>query len=224
MSHFGGYHIFFPLARIERFTFPPLSFFRYFCFRIMSSSVPDTFPAFVPLGGEQEAFPPAQGADVGPVPPPPLPLPPSSPAAPAAGNDVEMGIAPGAPQKKARAKVFRGWCATWYFNDLTAGGWSELPDAVFRSASARIKYMVWQLERCPDTDRLHLQGYLEFKNPVSLATVKKVFHFAGNPHFEYRKWTQAAAIAYCKKEETRVEGTQPREWGMAARLVWSLPF
>jgi len=58
----------------------------------------------------------------------------------------------------------------------------------------------------------HIQGYVELAHPLSLAGVKK--HF-GLPqlHCEVRAGTQAQAIEYCTKEDTRVEGKKPREFG-----------
>lgn len=63
-------------------------------------------------------------------------------------------------------------------------------------------YMVYQLEECPETKRLHNQGYIEFTKQLSFSMVKQLLP---DIHFEARKGTQAQAIAYCTKEESRVE-------------------
>lgn len=107
----------------------------------------------------------------------------------------------------------RNYCFTIFVNDLP---YSEDTHVFSESGLEFIKYAVWQLEKCPDTERLHLQGYAEFSKVYTLTGAKKLFHenYQRTVHLEKRKATQAKAIAYCKKEETRVEG--PWEHGQPA--------
>ena len=63
-----------------------------------------------------------------------------------------------------------------------------------------VKYVVWQME-CNGTP--HFQGYVEWLKPKRLSACKKICPRA---HWEVRKGTQDEAIAYCKKEDTRIEG------------------
>lgn len=81
------------------------------------------------------------------------------------------------------------------------------------------RYCIWQKEKCPDTGRLHLQGYTEFKNAIRITGAKK---WLGDQsaHFETRKGTREQAQEYCKKTESRVEGPwELGEWikGQGAR-------
>lgn len=68
-----------------------------------------------------------------------------------------------------------------------------------------IKFAVWQLERCPDTGNLHLQGYAELRSPMRLAAFKRALG-DDRAHVEVRRGSAAQAIAYCEKPESRVRG------------------
>lgn len=68
--------------------------------------------------------------------------------------------------------------------------------------SAAIRYGIWQVER-GESGTTHLQGYLEFSKPVRLSHCRKVIPGA---HFESRRGTRDQAIAYCEKEDTRIDG------------------
>lgn len=76
-----------------------------------------------------------------------------------------------------------------------------------------VKYAVYQREKCPETEKLHWQMYAEFDRPVGTKFVQKWLPAA---HIEARRGTQAQAIAYCKKDESRVEGEEPIEFGEKA--------
>lgn len=58
-------------------------------------------------------------------------------------------------------------------------------------------YVIVGRETCPDTKRLHLQGYAEFDKPKRMSTLKKAFP---TMHIEERKGSQKQAIDYCKKD------------------------
>jgi len=60
------------------------------------------------------------------------------------------------------------------------------------------KYMVFQLEECPDSGKYHFQGYCELN--------KRMRIFGGAPHFEKRRGTAAEADAYCRKKDSQVDG------------------
>jgi hypothetical protein len=66
-------------------------------------------------------------------------------------------------------------------------------------------YAVWQLECAPDTGRHHWQGYAEFDRAVNWTTLHQQDGLE-DAHFEKRFGTQAQAIAYCSKEDSRIEG------------------
>lgn len=75
----------------------------------------------------------------------------------------------------------------------------------------RFKYMIYQVECCPTSNRDHIQGYLELNAQTRFQQVKQMFAPAV-VHLEGRKArTAKPAIEYCSKEETRVSG--PWEFG-----------
>lgn len=89
--------------------------------------------------------------------------------------------------------------------------WLDAEDIkTFINDFSNIRYAVWQKECAPSTSMLHLQGYIEFKKPVRLPACKSYFVF-NDVHLEKRKGTREQARAYCKKEESRVQG--PFEYG-----------
>ncbi len=74
-----------------------------------------------------------------------------------------------------------------------------------------MEYLVYQEEH-PEGGTYHLQGYCEFKRQMSLNPAKELLGGAG-VHLERRRGTQEQAIAYCKKDDTRVRFTIPVEEG-----------
>lgn len=69
-----------------------------------------------------------------------------------------------------------------------------------------LKYVVYQLERCPATQRLHWQGYIKFSKCVSMQYIKEHFPILAGAHLEKRNGTDAEARDYCTKERTRELG------------------
>lgn len=65
------------------------------------------------------------------------------------------------------------------------------------------RYMIYQLERAPTTGQLHYQGYIQFKQQISLTGCNKL---DGHTHFEVCKGSPSANKDYCTKKETRVYG------------------
>lgn len=74
-------------------------------------------------------------------------------------------------------------------------------------------YAIFQWERAPNTGKIHIQGYAEFSSGVRWTTLQK--RVGSGAHCEARKATAAQAADYCKKEETRLEGTVPSEFGVS---------
>lgn len=95
----------------------------------------------------------------------------------------------------------RNWLATLNNPSVTAQAWLE---ALFEKAAA--VYVCGQLER-GEQGTVHVQGFVNFKNPVRLAKLKK---FDPAAHWEVVK-VNNGAHDYCMKEDTRVEG--PYEFG-----------
>lgn len=83
----------------------------------------------------------------------------------------------------------KNWCVTIYDVDCNPRDWDH------------VGYCVWQKEKCPKTGKEHLQMFVQF-------TKRKR---ASSWPIKDKCWWQAsrdpeAAIVYCKKDETRVEG------------------
>lgn len=93
----------------------------------------------------------------------------------------------------------------WVFTLNNPGATS--PEAILGSLST---YGVFQSEIAPTTDMPHLQGYVVFKSRIGLNRLKQ---FMPTAHWEVRKGTHLQAKDYCTKEQTRVPGTTPTEWG-----------
>lgn len=75
---------------------------------------------------------------------------------------------------------------------------------------AKIKYVVWQKEKAPTTDRIHWQGYVELTATARMKGAAEALGITG-AHMEPRAGTRNQAREYCMKEESRVEG--PWEYG-----------
>ena len=108
-----------------------------------------------------------------------------------------------------RGGQYRNWCLT--LNNFTPAetiSWTALGDA----GEARVQYFVFQEEVGGAPNHTpHYQAYVEFKRATRMRTVKGIF---GNTvHCERRAGSQAVAIAYCKKDDTRVDGGLAREFG-----------
>lgn len=92
----------------------------------------------------------------------------------------------------------RNWCFTYFFEN------DQERKSDFVQPHSQLRGAVWQLERCPSTNKLHIQGYIEYTAPLRMSAVKK--HIGDRCHLETRKGTREQAIQYCRKPDTRVEG------------------
>jgi len=107
----------------------------------------------------------------------------------------------------AMAKV-RHWCFTAYSLPEPDGSGFSVPDT-----HIDFVYCVYQAEQCPDTGRLHYQGYIEFKKQKTMSQVKALCT-DNTMHLESRKGTRQEARAYCMKEDTRYPGAEFLEFGV----------
>jgi len=97
--------------------------------------------------------------------------------------------------KKAAKPKFANWCWTAFDPNLSE---------VWLSIVAPT-YWCYGVEICPDSKRVHWQGYLEIKNATTLHALK-----GKSPpgiHWEPRKGTQDEAVEYCRKDGDF------KEWG-----------
>lgn len=79
-------------------------------------------------------------------------------------------------------------------------------------SSEEVLRWIFQLEKCPQTDRLHYQGFVMFKKSMRFVAVKRFFN-DNEIHIEKALGGPHANRAYCSKEESRVEGPwEGGEW------------
>ncbi len=69
---------------------------------------------------------------------------------------------------------------------------------------SRCRFLVCQLERCPDTQRLHLQGYVEVTTPCRFSWLHRVLD--PRLRLEESKGNAEQNVVYCTKEDSRVSG------------------
>lgn len=96
----------------------------------------------------------------------------------------------------------RNWCFTLHIDEQRANDTDALSS--FISVGDNVRYAVWQLERCPQTQRPHIQGYIEFNSPLRISAVKRIVGDAA--HLEQRRGTREQAREYCQKEDSRAAG------------------
>ncbi len=110
---------------------------------------------------------------------------------------------------KVRVSRGRCWCFTVNnYNDDDLGALRRL------QSDTEVRYVVAQQE-LSESGTNHLQGYVEFFRPRRLGLVRKLI--SPRVHWEKRCGTQADAIAYCKKVDTRVVDGVRIEFGTPAR-------
>lgn len=81
----------------------------------------------------------------------------------------------------------RNWC----FTDFKLNDWKSLD-------MEKIRYICVGEETCPDTKRVHLQGWIQFYNKRTLGGVQRLT-FKG-PHFESCKGSEYDNEKYCTKD------------------------
>lgn len=84
---------------------------------------------------------------------------------------------------------------------ISEDNWQDYLSAL--SEKEGVKAVMGQLERCPSSMTLHIQGYLKLKRSQRLSWLKRLDSSA---HWEKRLGNDQQAIEYCSKEDTRVDG------------------
>lgn len=118
----------------------------------------------------------------------------------------ESSQLPAQPQRKRACRGGRYWALTWFHPDLTEheGIYMDPLINIRRDFEERhVVYMIYQIEKAPDTGRLHIQGFVQFKNQVRLNTLKDLFPGA---HCELCKGSEKDNERYCSKLDSRVAG------------------
>lgn len=73
-----------------------------------------------------------------------------------------------------------------------------------------LTYGVYQIEKCPNTEKEHIQGYFIFSTRKRISSIKKLLG-DNQIHLEKRKGSHQQAKDYCTKDESRLHG--PYEYG-----------
>lgn len=103
---------------------------------------------------------------------------------------------------KARSLRSRAWC----FTDFDIDKYDEDFTANLSHISS---YLVLGKEQCPQTQRMHIQGYIRFANARSFQAMTKLLVGA---HLEPARGSPESNREYCLKESCVVEsGTFPRQ-------------
>lgn len=103
------------------------------------------------------------------------------------------------PKKRNAYWVFTFNLSRYTLDEFLEGG---LPD--FELFADSVQYAIYQLE-IGEEGNVHYQGYVELKVGHS-KTLKGMRKLLPGAHLEIRRGTQAEAIAYCSKEDSRIEG------------------
>lgn len=92
---------------------------------------------------------------------------------------------------KKTMKRSRNWC----FTDF------EILDfiSIYKQYSTMIRYICVGEESCPETDRKHLQGWVQFNKPKRMSRVKSLFG-SKKIHLEMCRGDEFSNDNYCKKD------------------------
>lgn len=104
---------------------------------------------------------------------------------------------------KTRDPRGRNWCFTDY--DVSSSLGSFLPTNV----RDKVRYIIRQRERCPNSGREHYQGWLQLSEHQSMAWLKK--NISVTAHFESCRGSEAANDKYCSKLKSQIG--QPESFG-----------
>lgn len=114
-------------------------------------------------------------------------------------------------QNSVRERRSKYW--VWTLNNPTQPEQHELNlflDNIVRNGRG-IGYIICQ-EEAGEQETRHYQGYVEFLSCITMRTVKRKLGI-DRLHLEPRRGTQAEAILYCRKQDSRVEGGYTLEAG-----------
>jgi len=93
------------------------------------------------------------------------------------------------------------WCFTAYTAEAP-----QLPE------QAPIKYFIYQQEKCPETNRLHWQGFMILDRQMTIGGIKKLMK-DNTVHLEITKGTNDEASNYCKKDDTCNDPATRKSYG-----------
>lgn len=85
----------------------------------------------------------------------------------------------------------RNWC----FTDFNLNDWEDI-----YNRSKKIRFIGYELERCPDSGKPHYQGFVQFETCMRLSEAKK--HLEDKTiHIEIMKGNLQQNIKYCSKDK-----------------------
>jgi hypothetical protein len=102
------------------------------------------------------------------------------------------------PQVPSQPRQARNYVFTLNFND------GNVHAFVPEEWPSWLSFCTWQLE-LGESGTLHYQGYIELTGKHSIVQLHEVPDFS-RAHFEVRRGTQAQAVAYARKDDTRIDG------------------
>lgn len=101
----------------------------------------------------------------------------------------------------------RNWVFTKQATEAESEQWNTanavIPEPFKWHTDSRVKYVKYQIERAPETGKLHVQGMIIIKSATKMTTVKNLI--GDNPHVEICK-DVAKSVQYCGKAESRIFG------------------
>lgn len=102
----------------------------------------------------------------------------------------------------------RGWTFTVFCKD--GDDVNEVRDNIINLHVMKgVQYIICGVEKCPTTGKIHIQGYLYYKNAVSFKSVKTVMR---ESHWEKAKGTAEQNKKYCSKDGDFIEkGDLPKQ-------------
>lgn len=98
---------------------------------------------------------------------------------------------PSKKQSRAKPTQSRNWCFT-DFELLNL-------ETIYAENSDIIRYMCWGAEVCPQTERQHYQGWIQFRNKKRMGGVKTLFR-TKKIHVESCRGSPEQNDTYCKKD------------------------
>lgn len=91
----------------------------------------------------------------------------------------------------------RDWCFTMF-----ADGERDIGTKYEMLKETECMYIVYQVEKCPESGREHIQGFVQMKNARLMKSMKTVLN-DNTVHLEMRSGSVKQASDYCKKDESR---------------------
>lgn len=95
----------------------------------------------------------------------------------------------------------RYWVFTEFNNDRVQN-YEKWFSEVYGRDPGEVSYICGQQEQCPESSRVHIQGYIVCKTKRRLRGVKRILG-SDTVHLEIRRGTHDEAVEYCRKSESR---------------------